>query len=485
MKQSLPPPLLEELSRQITQRMGILFPPNQWDVLERAFSRAAKDLGFANHEECARWFISAPHSRQRIETMASYLAIGETYFLREQQSFEILEREILPEIIRRRAPEAAKRLRIWSAGCASGEEAYCLAIVLHRMRELLRNWEISILATDINPQALNKARAAIYTDWSFRSAPNWFKQKYFTPLAKGRFQLIPAIRNMVYFSYFNLMEDPCPSLFTETNAMDLILCRNVLMYFPPNLARQAVERLRGCLVEGGWLLVSSCELPMPPFPGFSVVNYSHATFYRKQGCGQADLAARHSLSAFPPAMNRGAPAAAGTKAYSPAAALAATPAPAVPVRQPVVAEISPATPPPASSSSAAELCRIRANEGELDQALRLADEAINADKLNAGLHYLRAMILQEQGGASEAERSLRRALYLDQNLVLAHFSLGNLAFRQGKNTEARKHFNHALNLLNGYQPDEVLPESEGLLARRLSEIIRAMKIETRQGVCHE
>jgi chemotaxis protein methyltransferase CheR len=119
------------------------------------------------------------------------------------------------------------------------------------------------------------------------------------------------------------------------------------------------------------------------------------------------------------------------------------------------------------------LSRIRANQGRLAEALQLVEQALRTDKLNPGLHYLRAMILQEQGRIDEAVASLKRALYLDQDLVLAHFTLGNVAQRQGKDRESRKHFGHALAALARYHPEEVLAESEGMPAGRLTKIIRA------------
>ncbi|MDY0191714.1 MAG: CheR family methyltransferase [Desulfuromonas sp.] len=178
--------VLEPLSRKVTERLGISFPVKQWDVLARAFSRAGVDLGFADFNACARWFITTPNSRELVEKVADYLTIGETYFMREKNSLEIIAREIVPQIANQRC-SGEKRLRLWSVGCASGEEAYSLAILLHRMKEQLRGLDISIMATDINPNCLHKAREGIYNEWSFRSVPLWFKHSYFTPLGRGRF----------------------------------------------------------------------------------------------------------------------------------------------------------------------------------------------------------------------------------------------------------------------------------------------------------
>jgi chemotaxis protein methyltransferase CheR len=123
--------------------------------------------------------------------------------------------------------------------------------------------------------------------------------------------------------------------------------------------------------------------------------------------------------------------------------------------------------------AAALLARVYANQGKLGEALQWCEKSIAADKLDAACHYLHAVILQEQGSIKEAALSLNRALYLDDRFVLAHFALGNLTSRQGKLKESQKHFNNALALLSEFQQGEVLPESEGIAAGRLAEIIQS------------
>lgn len=477
--------LLTDLSRLVGERMGVCFPPSRWNDLERAFCRAAADLGFQDQKECVKWFMAAPASQQLVESISLYLTTGETYFLREGRSFEILEQEIIPEIIRNRAG-SEKRLRLWSAGCATGEEPYTLAIMLHRMGFSLRDWNISILATDINPHALRKATEGIYTEWSFRDTPAWFREKYFTMRGDNRFELIPAIKKMVQFSYLNLVEGPSPSLLTDTNAMDVIFCRNVLMYFPPDRAGRAVERFRHCLVDGGWLVAGTCEASNLLFSGFRAVNFTDMTLYRRQ----ADSKNRVPENRVSWKTEKEGP------TFSPAAHVTASKPRSIssPPHPTFSAEAAQAFPQKGACREATErvatplslhpndaldlalLCRLRANEGRLEEALQLSEQALCADKLDSGLYYLRAMILQELGVVHEAEAALKRALYLDQDLVLAHFTLGNIVLRQGKGRESRRHFDHALALLARYQPEDLLPESEGMPAGRLAAIIKATAV---------
>jgi chemotaxis protein methyltransferase CheR len=145
----------------------------------------------------------------------------------------------------------------------------------------LKDWNITILATDINTAALRKADEGIYSDWSFRDTPPLFKDKYFERVNSNRYLLQPDIRKMVTFSYLNLSEDVYPALQNNTNAMDVIFCRNVLMYFAPEHVKQAAERFYRSLVDGGWLIVSPVETSQIHYAQFATVRIQDSTFYKK------------------------------------------------------------------------------------------------------------------------------------------------------------------------------------------------------------
>lgn len=501
MKLSLSDAMLGNVSGYIAERMGLSFPRAKWNTLERALGTAAGELGLADAKECAEWFMSAPASKAHVELLAGYLTIGETYFLRENRCFEILEQEIIPGILRLKKGHE-QRLRIWSAGCATGEEPYSIAILLHRMRGILCDWDVSIQATDINPHALRKARAGIYSEWSFRTSPVWFKQNYFRQTGDKRYEVLPHIKEMVTFSNINLVEDSFPSLATGTNAIDVIFCRNVLMYFAPQLAARVIERFKRCLLDEGWLIVSPCEVSNLFLAWFDSVSFPDATLYRKRTGetvnwrksepekgrngektesengrnGETELVKNLSpLPRFPASPVQEVPPVPET-----------TPVPEADLYQQALTLYERGAYREAAEMIAMQLvqnqgdtdalallCRIYANEGKLAEALEASDRALAADKLSAGLHYLRAVILQEQGMDDAAAASLKKSLYLDQDLVLAHFTLGNLELRKRMIKESQRHFKNALALLDRYRPDEVIPESDGMFAGRLKEIIRA------------
>jgi len=467
--------------------MGLHFPPERWRDLERGVRSAAHDLEFADAESCAHWLLSATLTKSQLETLARHLTIGETYFFREEKSLDALTNHILPNLIRSRR-ESERRLRIWSAGCSTGEEAYTLAILLDHLVANMEGWQVTILATDINAQSLAKASEGVYGKWSFRGTPLWVKAKYFDRKEGDAYEVLPRIKKMVKFSLLNLAEDAFPSLWNNTNAMDVIFCRNVLMYFTPEQKQAVVRKFSSALAGGGWLVVSPSELSNERFPDYTSVNFPGAILYQKRD----HLLSASPFLSVPPAIDDG---------YS----VAADPSPTAGDTD-LLDETS--QPPEVSALTASAdtdaltlyeqghyteasvlllqrvsdepddtaahllLARAYANQGELAEALRWCEKAIAFDRTHAASHCLRATILQELMQTEEATRALRRALFLDQRFVLAHYSLGNITRGQGKLREAEKHFENALALLNSYSPKDALPESDGLTAGRLSEIIR-------------
>lgn len=502
---SIPAPLLSQVSEVIADHLGLCFPKERWHDLERGIEHVARHLGFADAESCARSLLALPMTRLQITALAGYLTTGETHFFRDQRCFATLEGHLLPELIRLREG-ADQRIRVWSAGCCTGEEPYSIAIALHRAIRDPEGWDITVLATDINPAFLRKASDGTYTEWSFRGTPSWIKERYFERVGERGLRILPVFRRMVRFAYLNLAEDCYPSLLNDTNAMDLIFCRNVLMYFDGQRAAAVVERLGRSLVEGGTLVLGPAD-PAGLVPStLTKAGYPGVMVYRKQCQRGAETAAGVGLLSDPvPAGPAPGP------HWDPAPLLA--PPPDAPVSggahaaRPAPVEPSPAavyddslalyrqgrygeavetlrallgTPaegrraPGAGAEAIPLLVRAYANLGRLAEAEEWCHRAIAGDRLDAGLHYLLAVVLQERDRPADAAASLRRALYLDPRLVVAHFALGRLMHQQGRFTEARRHFTNARSLLDACPPDEVLPESEGMTAGMLLQVIAAV-----------
>lgn len=473
MQTTLSAPLLSCLSDVLAARIGLHFPAERWGDLERGITAAASAFGMPDAKSCAHWLLSAPLTHSQIEILSSHLTVGETYFFRDRKSFEALEQYVLPALIHSRC-DSERRLRIWSAGCCTGEEPYSIAMLLDRLVPGHEQWNMTILATDINPRFLRKGVEGVYGEWSFRDVPGWVRERYFKQVGQGRFEIHPRIRKMVTFSYLNLADDVYPSLSNNTNAMDVIFCRNVLMYFTAERAEKVAGNLHQAALDGGWLIVSPAEASNKLFSSFSPVIFPGAVFYRKVS-GDALLAGND---------------------YLPYPAVASPPVaihPIAPVMPLEFLENPPFFPlPDAPRQEAARpapdarvqeqeatdaLCataRLRANQGKLADAVEWCEKAIASDKLNPQIHYLLATIRQELGQDGAAEQSLMRAIYLDPDFVLAYFALGNLRLSQGRNKEAERHFRNALMLLQKHPQDEPLPESDGLTAGRLLEIIMSI-----------
>ena len=481
-------PRWSELSRLIADSVGLHFPRERLGDLQRGVANAAEELGFDDIDACRNWLLSAPLTKAHLGVLASHLTIGETYFFREKNTLDVLASRVLPELIQARRGRE-QRLRLWSAGCCSGEEAYSLAILLHQVLPDLADWHVTILATDINPRALRRAVAGSYGEWSFRGVPDGFKTRYFIRTGDGRYTIRPELKRLVTFESLNLVEDVYPSLATGTNAMDLVFCRNVLMYFTPEQTGKAIRNLHHALIDGGWLAVSPSEASQALFPQFITQNFPGVILYQKIAAGAR---ASQTWTAMPhcDVEDVVAPAATAPSAGVPPAPPPEMPPPAEARHTPyaaaaslfdegrygeaaemLLASFTEHTRDPEAFSL---LARALANQGRLADALAWCDRWIAADKLDAAGHYVRAAILLERGQHGDARRSLQRAIYLDPDFVLAHFALGNLARSRDHHDEAHRHYVNALRLLSRLHPDDPLPQSDGVTSRRLTDTIAAM-----------
>lgn len=435
---------LSRVSALIAERIGLHFPSDRFGDLTRGLLSASRELGFDSVDAFADAILSSPLTREQFRVLVSHLTIGETYFFRETPTWDVLRNSALPDLIKDRRGRV-QRLRLWSAACASGEEAYSLAILLHELLPDLADWHVTILASDVNPRSLQKAVAGEYGEWSFRGVRAEVKRRYFTPTGNGRYAIREDIRRLVVFEHVNLVDDNYPSLSTETNAMDVILCRNVLIYFTPQQIERVIAKLSGALVGGGWLVVSPSEASHTLFPQLTATNFPGAILFQKRGRVPV------SVSIAPPPVRHSRP-----QGAIPAAPVA--PVRAIPTVRPDFSAMT----------------RALANEGQLDEALIACDRWIASERLFAPAHYIRAMILLERGDHEAARGSLQRALYLDSKFVLAHVALGMLARSRGQHTDAARHFANAQHLLVAVPGQHVLPESDGLTASRLSQTLTSL-----------
>lgn len=444
----------------ISARTGLDFPENKRVDLEAGLRRA---LAQSSYQDLTSYYVSLTDEVRgslEFERLVAHLTVAETYFFRNSAQLVALREEILPRLIG--ANQASRRLRIWSAGCASGEEPYSVAMVLREILPDIDNWTILILGTDIDRKLLSAAERARYGPWSFRGCPPEITARYFTHQGEA-FHLRPEIRKMVTFARHNLVEDPYPPPAGGPGGMDLILCRNVTIYFDSSTTQRVVDRFYDSLFEGGWLIVGHAEPSLEIYRRFRVKNFPDTIAYQKappeQPTSAPDLRpAPLELSLTPPDFTNHAPLV--DRAVQPAA-----PADKTPVAHSRQAD------------DAYRQAREHTDRGRLDDARRLLEEALAADLLQPRAHYLMGLIYQEQGMWEPSLEALRRAIFLDRAFVLAHVALASVALRTGKVVQARRSLETAHKLLRKKPRDELVPDADGLTVGRLLDAV-VMQLQT-------
>jgi len=505
MTREIEPRLLLQLNDHLAGHIGLSFPPDRLSEFTRKIKAAAKEFGM-EPADCVNWLLSSPLTKEQIHTLSYHLTIGETYFFRDPRAFEILEDEVLTKLIRLRR-DTGKYLRLWSAGCCTGEEPYSIAMLLARMLDDLQSWRISILGTDINSNFLKKAQRGIYEPWSFRVVSPEIKVRYFRHI-KGKYELNPAIKKMVHFERMNLADGRPPEGLL-LSSMDIIFCRNVLMYFHKDQAVRVFGRLHNALADGGVMVSTPFELSYVPEHLFERLPHKGAVLLKKRPI-------RDSLQSAPSVEETDMCQADHGKriykertyhVYVPASTHISYP-PAIAAEIPQPKEPLPAAATPDTTHHAKQLfdagryqecvsyllpvcskqeavpsltyllARACCNRGQLDDALKWIEKTIEIDRLNHCAYFTRATILEAQGKTQESLASLRQAIFLDPDFVIAEFYMASLLLRLGKLQESRRRFRGTLSLLAQYNEEEIVPESEGILVGHLAQIIESLLKQT-------
>lgn len=458
---NLAPEAWSEARELIARRLGLHFPEGRQADLERGLARAIDESAVSEPAQYLSWLASAPEGDPGLRRLVAGLTVGETYFFRDRASFDALRDDVLPELIERRRSQGSRRLRVWSAACATGEEAYSLAILLDRLLPDRGDWKVTILATDIHVGALEVARRGLYREWSFRQTPADIRARYFRAFGDA-FEIDPAIRSAVAFAPLNLAAEIYPDLVTNTTAVDLILCRNVLIYFTREAQQAVAARLGRALTSDGWLLVSAVEASASLFAPLLPVNVAGVTFYRRPsgretGTKPTDEPTRDPADALSPA-----PAPPVMPPVPPAPATATAVMPPVPPAAVAVAQ----------AVSPLEEARALADQGQLDEALRLCRAALAHDRLDLDAHLLLAAVCQETGEIPAALDALRAAVYLAPESALAHFLLGALLLRCEQRRRGALSMQTAVRLLALVPPDEPILGAGRVSAGRLLEAAR-------------
>lgn len=390
-----------------------------------------------------------------LDALVGELTIGETYFFRQNEHFELLRTTIFPDLLQRNIE--SRQLRIWSAGCATGAEPYSVAVLLYtEFAAQIRGWEVSILGTDINPDFLAQARTGNFSEWTLRDVAPQIKDCCFRRDGK-RWILDAQFRRAVTFRYHNLTDDSAsPS--RDNQPFDLILCRNVMIYFSPERNRAVADQFFRKLADGGWLLVGHAESSIEIFQQFEAVSAPGVTAYRKPSEG-GERPAGTGAPLWTPWSDRDFQLQSVSLLETTPYSLTATEMLAPPLPSP-------------SSPHGLEDARMHADRGEWAAAQAICRSLLEADPLSAPAHFTLGLILAHTSSVEAAIAQLRRAVYVDRKFVLAHYYLGTLLQRAGILSEAGKAFRNAFGLLQTRAAEESVEHGDGMNVEELRELIR-------------
>lgn len=479
--------LLEQLSRRLALEAGLDYPTRKWPELAHKVARLARTVGILDASECARWLLSAT-SPEPIEALVALCTVGETYFFREPESLEFFIKNGLAEL-GRAAAAAGRPVRIWSAGCCTGEEPYSIAIGLLECGFWPGRLEFEILGTDINADFLARAREARYGQWSFRKTPGRFRQRYFRAGGKDLWTLDQEVRRRVHFEQLNLAADRGPGRF---GLFDAIFCRNVLMYFTEGAVSRVLAAFKRNLTPNGWLVLSPTESSilhesglardrLPPFIGLNKprgANEPVEQVFWAGGMGGISLPLEPAVEHTPPVFTTIVPAA----IYPPEPVDAPAPDWVGNARELMDAGLANAaiemlSQHPALRSDAAAtllMARLHYLDESYAEALAWCRAALETDSLNQKAHHLAGCVLREQGDLAGALESLKRAVYSAPDTAGVHLDLGFVYRDLGQPEQGRRHFRNAAELFARGDPEEILAEVGDMTAGRMASIARSM-----------
>lgn len=419
------------------------------------------------HNELESFAAELQHDSQTAwQRLIQALVIGETYFFRNRSHFDLLRTTILPEIITRHRQQHHHALNIWSAGCATGEETYSLAITLYETLTDLANWHIRLIGSDVNRQALAAAEQGIYRNWSFRQTERQFQGQYFNALESG-LQIKAFIRDKVSFLPHNLLDG---NLLT---GLDLIFCCNVLLYFEKSRVFEVEERFFEALQPGGWLILGQAEAIQFKRERWTMHIFPGAVAYQKPLTGNdANIhynwgtPAPHPTTP-PPEADKPASNALTQTTYAEAIRLMRTKQ--YPAAEAMLNTILLQNP----GHAAARILfgSLLANRQDFDAAHAQLKHALQLDALQADAHYLKGVLFLETEQNDEAADALRAALYCQRGHPLAAMILGHLYLQQGDQHKARRTWAEALDSLRDLAPQTPVSDLSDLTAESLHDFL--------------
>lgn len=485
MSSPAPPDHVQAFREALAESTGLRFPADKTPMLAEMLRGRADTVRLSLPAYIAR-LRSDP--REAVE-LARRLTVSETYFLRHAEQFHGVS-----ELLRAREASGDWRWRALCAGCASGEEAYSLAITFCETVRHPEAWQVSILGVDIHPEVIAHARTGIYGAWSLRATPQNLRDRYFRVVG-DRFSIVAPLRRMVSFEWRNLADDKTTTW--EPSTFDVVFCRNVLMYFARDVARRVVATFERTLVPGGALFLGSAEHLRHWSTDFEV-QHAHGAFHYRTRAGAAPpkrsteerrsedepTADLRQVVLAPPSEH----VTARPQVDPDADAETESTSPAVQGRPPLAGALQLWK----EERFAEALALLSAHTGDepsgevlllrsmllltLDmarEAQAVCAELLAHEAQGAAAHYVEALCHEHLGELPEAVESSRTAIYLDHAFAMPHLQLGRLARRWGDLATARRELQTALRLLPHEQDRHVVLFGGGFSRGGLLQVCQA------------
>lgn len=457
-------PIILQFSEFLSDHMGIYFPEERVLDLGKKMEPVAKAFGFDDTQKCMEWLMQGQLNTKQTAVIAQHLTIGETYFFRNTALYSTLEKKILPELLE--SLRISKNLRIWCAGCCSGEEPYSIAILLLKLLPNIHLWNISLLGTDINEIFLTKAKKGTYKKWSFRSTPDEIKAKHFSQENCKEYKISPSVQKLVSFKVHNLMENNYEEKLGNKK-QHIIFCNNVLIYFSPPVIKTIISRFANNLEEGGWLCVSAVEVPFVDDPTLVAQHFSGVIFFKKVSQSPKNWSIKDEK-----------PSVRIVKKVEPPAPQSLYELSRDFYEQHDYAKVTALLLPAIESGHLKEeqkakllLVRTYANQGNFSEALTWCALMLSENPLDPLTHHLHAILLEETFNHEEAIKAVRRAIFLDSNFAMAYYTLGNLLKRNSRDKSYKNYYKTALALLQNVDDKTIVAGTEDLLVGQLRQIL--------------
>jgi chemotaxis protein methyltransferase CheR len=463
--------LLQRFIRLIASQTGLQMREEGMDKLRHAIhNRMAQQRLLSPEAYYQLLAVDTATSRQEWQELILPLTIGESYFFRDSGQFSLLRHHILPELIERN--RSTRSLRLWSAGCSTGEEPYSLAILVHELLPCQDDWNVVILGTDINKEAVATARSGIYRQHSLRTLDHGLRQRYFHQ-HRSDWELDGRIRSMVSFRQLNLLKDGFPDSAANLSAIDLILCRNVFIYFDRSAVSQVITKFTQTLQVGGYLVTGHAELHDQNPSGLCLKAFPESAIYQRQNAHTQTLKPKIPQTAQSDVVL---PASQPISSFGRVPNKPITVAPARSPRDPLVETSGVASSSVGNhtgqvpSFSAEDLyCQAHgyADVGNYEAARHYCGLALAKDSLAEKPYYLLAQIAEAQGDIAAAKSFLKKILYLSPAAITALLELGALYAREQDLPRARKMLSLALEHLNTLPADTIIEPFMDLPAAQL------------------